>query len=158
MILGVAHGDPFVVQIGPEKAIFGGFIFFFFLRTTGLLQKLILIESPNIFHWKSTTKKKKNGCSFRSKIWAKLGLMLWKKTKETGIINGLFSNFEWEIHLKARSSDYRNHWVETEDQNSKKYHIWRKLKLNFCLPFLVKNSKKRLFWRFLLLLVSPKVT
>ena len=27
--------------------------------------------------------------------------MLWKN-KETGIINGLFSNFAWGIHLKAR--------------------------------------------------------
>ena len=24
-ILGVAHADPFVVQIGPQKAIFSGF-------------------------------------------------------------------------------------------------------------------------------------
>ena len=50
--------------------------------------------------------------------------MLWKN-KETGIINGLFSNFAWGIHLKARSSGYRNTWVEIEGQNSKKYHIWK---------------------------------
>ena len=56
-ILGVAHADPFAVQIGPQKAIFRGFANFFF-TTTGLQQKsLILIESPNIFHWKSTKKK-----------------------------------------------------------------------------------------------------
>ena len=65
-ILGVAHADPFAVQIGPQKAIFRGFANFFF-TTTGLQQKsLILIESANIFHWKST-KKKKLGVVLRAK-------------------------------------------------------------------------------------------
>ena len=35
-----------------------------------------------------------------------------KKYKEIGIINGLFSNFAWGIHLKAKTSGYRNTWVE----------------------------------------------
>ena len=73
----------------------------FFFRTTGLQQKLI--ESPNIFHWKSTKKKKKesaSGCGHRSKIWAKLEVHGCEKNKESGIINGLFSNFAWWIHLK----------------------------------------------------------
>ena len=61
-ILGMAHADPFVVQIGPQKAIFRGFTNFFFFRITGLQNKLlIIIESPNIFHWKSTKKRKKVG-------------------------------------------------------------------------------------------------
>ena len=30
LILGMAHADPFVVQIGPQKAIFRGFTNFFF--------------------------------------------------------------------------------------------------------------------------------
>ena len=48
----MAHADPFVVQIGPKKAIFVDILpFFFFFRTTGLQQKLLkLIESSNIFN------------------------------------------------------------------------------------------------------------
>ena len=77
-----------------------------FFRTAGLQQKLlILIESPNIFHWKLG--KKESGWGLRGKIRAKLGPVLWKN-KETGIINGLFSNFAWGIHLKAWCSGYRN--------------------------------------------------
>ena len=57
-ILGVAHVDPFVVQIGSEKAVFRDFTNFFSEVATGLQQKLlILIEPPNIFYRKST----KNG-------------------------------------------------------------------------------------------------
>ena len=57
-----------VVQIGPEKQFLEVLPNFF--GTTALQQKLlILIESPNIFHWKST--KKESGCGLRDKIWAK---------------------------------------------------------------------------------------
>ena len=57
-ILGVAHTEPFVVQIGPQEEILRGFTNFFF-RTTGLQQGLlILIESHNIFYWKSTKENK----------------------------------------------------------------------------------------------------
>ena len=41
-----------------------------------------------------------------------------------------------------KGSGYRNTWVEIEGQKSKKYHILRKLGLNFSLLFWVKNSKK----------------
>ena len=112
---------------------------------------LIFIESPNIFHWKSV-KKSKMGVVLR----AKSGPMLWKN-KETGIINQLFSNFAWGILLKARSCDYRNTWVKIEGRNSKKYHIWRKLGLNFCPPFWVKNSKTWLFLRFLTIFLKIEV-
>ena len=45
----MAYADPFVVQIGREKAIFVKVLPGFFVRTTGLQQKLlILIESSNI--------------------------------------------------------------------------------------------------------------
>ena len=40
-------------------------------------------------------------------MWAKLGPMLCKN-KETGIIDGLFSDFTRGIHLEARSSGYKN--------------------------------------------------
>ena len=48
-------------------------------------------------------KKKKesaSGCGHRGKIWAKLEVHGCEKNKESGIINGLFSNFAWWIHLK----------------------------------------------------------
>ena len=85
----------------------------------------------------------------KADFWAKLGPMLWKN-KEIGIINGLFPNFALGIHLKERISDHRNTWVEIKNQNSKKYHILRKLGLNFCPLFWVKNSKKQSFSGFLL--------
>ena len=51
-ILGMAHNYPFFVQITPNKTIFKRFYQLFF-KTTGLQHNLlILIESPNIFHWK----------------------------------------------------------------------------------------------------------
>ena len=66
----MTHADFFVVQIGPEKAIFLEVLQFFF-RITRLQPKLlILIESSNIFHWKST--KRQSWCGLRGKIWAKL--------------------------------------------------------------------------------------
>ena len=54
--MGVAHNDPFLVQIGSNKTILKRFYQLYF-RTTGLQNKLlILIESPNIFHCKSAKK------------------------------------------------------------------------------------------------------
>ena len=69
------------------------------------LTLLIVIESPKIFHSKST---KNVGVV----LGLKLGLIrcnVVKKSKETGIINRIFSSyFAWEIHFKARSSDCAN--------------------------------------------------
>ena len=68
--MGMAHNDPIFVKIGPKKTIFKTFYQLFF-RTAGLQQKLlILIKSPNTFHWKSA-KKSKVGVVF-GKIGAKL--------------------------------------------------------------------------------------
>ena len=56
-VLGVIHNDLFFVEVDPKMAIFKGFISFF--RTTRLqLNVLILIESPNILHWKPANKNK----------------------------------------------------------------------------------------------------
>ena len=54
-LLGVAHNDPFSVQIGSKKTTFKFKRFYqLFFRTAGLQNKLlILIVYPNIFHWKS---------------------------------------------------------------------------------------------------------
>ena len=65
--LGVAHNAPFSVQIGSKKTIFKRFYQLFF-RTAGLQHKLlILIVSPNIFHWKSA-KESKVGVVFGAKF------------------------------------------------------------------------------------------
>ena len=64
-ILGVAHNDLFV-EIGSKKT-FKRFYQLFF-RTAGLQHKLlILIVSPNIFHWKSA-KESKVGVVFGAKF------------------------------------------------------------------------------------------
>ena len=66
-ILGVAHNNPFSVQIGSKETIFKRFYQLFF-RTAGLQHKLlILIVSPNIFHWKSA-KESKVGVVFGAKF------------------------------------------------------------------------------------------
>ena len=68
-ILGVVHNDFLFVQIGPKKTIFKRFYQLFF-KTSGLQHKLlILIESSNIFQWKSA-KKKEGGCGIWGKVWA----------------------------------------------------------------------------------------
>ena len=60
---------PFLHMWGQKMVISRGFSKFFF-RTTGFQLKLIiLIEFPNIFHWKPATKKKKeNGCGLGAKF------------------------------------------------------------------------------------------
>ena len=79
----MAYNDHFFVQIRPKKVIFQSF-YQYFLRTTGLQHKLLkLIESSNIFHWKSA-KKKETRCGLWEEIWVKLDPMLWNN-KETGI-------------------------------------------------------------------------
>ena len=141
-ILGVTHNDPSFVQIGPKKQFLRGF--------TNLFSEVMDCNTSYVWKYFSGNQPKKVKWVWSlGQNWAKLGPMLWKN-KETGIINGLFSNFAWGIDLKARSIGYRNTWVEIEGQNSKKYHIKRKSGLNFCPLFWVKNSKKRLFSRFLL--------
>ena len=70
--------DPFFVQIGPIKTLIFKRCYQLFFRTTRLQHKfLILIESPNTFHWKSA-KKSKVGVVF-GKIGAKLGVQCHEK-------------------------------------------------------------------------------
>ena len=47
-----------------------------------------------------------------------------KKKKRIWHFSMVFSYFTWGMHLKARSSGYRNTWVEIEGQVSWKSHIW----------------------------------
>ena len=104
--MGVDHTDPFFVQVGPKMIIFRGFSKKNF-RITGLqLKLLILIESPNTFHWKPAKKIKmgvvldKNLGQIRSNVV--------KKSKEIGIINRFFSYFAQGMHFKAKSSGCTN--------------------------------------------------
>ena len=73
----MAHADLFVVQIAPiqKKKKIKLKVSPKFFRIAGLQQKLlILIESPNIFHWKLA--KKESGWGLRGKVRAKLGPVL----------------------------------------------------------------------------------
>ena len=72
-------------------------------RTTGLqLKLLILIKSPNIFHWKNQEKNKVGV------VLGKIKINVVKKVKETGIINMFFSYFAWGIHFKEGRSGCAN--------------------------------------------------
>ena len=82
--LGVAHDDPFSVQIGSKKTIFERFYQLFF-RTPGLQHKLLIwIVSPNIFHWKSARK---------SKVGVVFGVQCCKKKQRNWYFNGVFFIF-----------------------------------------------------------------
>ena len=138
-----SHADLFVVQIEPEIAIFRGFTNFFFFRTTGLQQKLlILIEHPQHI---SLEINRKIGCGLRDKIWAKLGPMLWKN-KETGIISGLFSYFALGVYTFKNKKQWLQKYL-SGDWRPKKQEIphLKKTRKHFCLPFWVKFDY---FWGF----------
>ena len=108
---------PFLYKLGPIKQLIRGFTNQLFFRTTELQHNLlILIESSNIFHWKSAKRVKWIG--LWNKIWVKFGPMLWKK-KDTGISMGCFWYFAWGMHLQARSSGGRNTWVKINKQKLK---------------------------------------
>ena len=126
---------PIMTSFLCKKAIFKRFCQIFFGTTRMQHKLLILIESPNIFYWKSAKKGKQ--------MWS-LGQNLGrtrsnvaKKQQNWHFDCFFFSYFPWGIQLKARRSVNGNTQVEI----SQKYHISRKLGQNFC-PFWVKNSKK----------------
>ena len=72
---------PLLHKLDQKIAIFRGFF-----RITGLQHKLLIFESPNMFHWKSAKKEKKKKkkkkqkqnqvSGFRNKIWVKLASVL----------------------------------------------------------------------------------
>ena len=115
-ILWVAHNDSFFcANCGKKSNFFKALPIFFFFRTAGVQHKvLILIGFPNIFHWKPAKKPRKW-------VWSmgqNLGQIGSNVVKKCCISNRFFSYFAWGIHLKARSSAYRNTWVEIEGQIS----------------------------------------
>lgn len=67
---------------------------------------LVLIEFPNMLHWKSA-KKTQVECGLRGNIWAKVGSIPCYEKSKTGIINRLFHFFAWEIYLKAEINDQK---------------------------------------------------
>ena len=107
----MGHTDPFFVQVGQKMTIFRGFNNFYF-RTNGLqLKLLILIESLNIFHWKTAKKTQQSGCGLGAKS-GPIYLKCCEKRKETGIINRFYSYFAWGTNFKARSTGCTNTCVE----------------------------------------------
>ena len=75
------------------------------MRTTGFQLKFLkLIESPNIVHWKSAKKKKKNqiGCGLRERFGPNY-IQCCEKSKETGNIISFFSYFTWDNLLKQEA-------------------------------------------------------
>ena len=103
----MAHNDPFLFKSGSKKQSLEVLPIFFF-RTTGLQHKLLtLLESPNIFHWKSAEKGEwvrslgQNLGQIRSNI-------VKNKTKKLSFHSGLFLIMHEVLCLKARSRGYRN--------------------------------------------------
>ena len=89
----MVYTGPFLYKLGQKIAIFRGFARFFF-RTTGLLK--LLIEFPDIFHWKSV---KQLGVV----LGAKCGpneVQNYEKSRETGIINRFFHILHGEYTSK----------------------------------------------------------
>ena len=74
------------------------------MRTTGFqLKFLILIESPNIVHWKPAKKKKMYiGCGLVAKYGPNY-VQCCEKSKETGNIIWFFSYFTWDNLLKEEA-------------------------------------------------------
>ena len=76
------------MKIRPNKTIFKRFYQLFF-KTTGLQHNLlILIESPNIFHWKSA-KRSKVGLVFGAKFGPNL-FQCCEESSKTGMPMGFF--------------------------------------------------------------------
>ena len=76
------------MKIRPNKTIFKRFYQLFF-KTTGLQHNLlILIESPNIFHWKSA-KRSKVGPVFGAKFGQNL-FQCCEENSKTGMPMGFF--------------------------------------------------------------------
>ena len=95
-------GTPILHKLGQKLVIFRGFSKFFF-RTTGFqLKLLMLIESSNIFHWK-TGKKNQIGCG----LWGNLGQVrsnVVKKVKKRAlsIVFFFFHILHGEYPLKQK--------------------------------------------------------
>ena len=72
-------------------------------RTTGFqLTFLILIEFPNIFHWKPAKKINQIGCGLGAKFGPNY-VQCCEKSKETGNIIRFFSYFTWDYLLKQEA-------------------------------------------------------
>ena len=85
-------GTPVLHKLGRKIVIFRGFSKIFSKLYTGFqLNFLILIEFPNILHWKPA-KKNQIGCGLGAKFGPNY-VQCCEKSKETGNIISFFSNF-----------------------------------------------------------------
>ena len=99
----MAHGDPIFAQVGPKNGNFQRFQQNLF-RTTGFqLTFLILIEFPNIFHWKPAKKKDKTGCGLWGKFEPNQVQCCEKKVKKQAISLGFFHILLVEYVLKQKA-------------------------------------------------------
>ena len=92
---------PVLHQLGQKIVIFRGFSNFFSELLDSNLNFLILIEFPNILHWKPTLK---NQIGYG--LGAKFGpnyVQCCEKSKETGNIIRFFSYFTWHYLLKQEA-------------------------------------------------------
>ena len=105
------------------------------------LKLLILIVSPNIFHWKSA-KESKVGVVFG----AKCGPNVLKKNKGTGI-SMVFFHILHEVYIyKQKSSDYRNlEWKLKTILARNIYPISKKLGQDLIAHFKSKIAKSDYF-------------
>ena len=102
-VLGVAHGDPIIVEVQPKNGNFQMLQHIFFRTTESQLQLLTLIESSNIFHWKRA-KRPKVGVVLRQNLGQIRSIVVKKVKKNRHYQQLLFSCFTQGIPFKAKRS------------------------------------------------------
>ena len=93
--------DPSFAQVGPKNSNFQRFQQNVFRTTRFQLKFLILIELPNILHWKPA-KKTKLGVVL-GQILGQIMSSVVKKVKKQVISLGFFSYFTWDYLLKQEA-------------------------------------------------------
>ena len=92
----MAHNDPFFVQIGSKKQFLRGFTNLFSeLQDGNTSLILILMESPNIFCWKSTIK----WVWSPGLNWVKFRIILQKKKKEKLLFWSFYIYILLEVYI-----------------------------------------------------------
>ena len=103
-LLGVAHGDPILSQVGLKNGNFQDFQRFFFRTTAFQLKLLKLIESPNIFDWKPA-KKIKVGLVLEQNLFQICPNVVKKVKKQ--VLSIVFFFFEWKFKANiARNATF----------------------------------------------------
>ena len=135
-ILGVIYNDPFCANCGQKSNFQRVYPFF---RATGLQHKLlILLESPNIFHQKSTKKLKQ--------VWS-FGQALGQirpnvvKKKRNRHFNGVFFIFCMRNTFKSKKQQVQNYLRGNSRLNQLKIPYLKEIRTKF-LPILGQKQQK----------------